>query len=141
MEARPPAAGPTPRDSRRCRTVCMVYGEPSTALERRNSMKRWGAAFVLPIAVLAGCASGSEPLAEPGSSTTDSCVLDDVGYDAVEFVGLSEDVARSRAADRDLLFNVLSRDDSPCEPVLADVNRDRLNVELRGGVVVAAARF
>ena len=106
-------------------------------------MKRWGAAFVIPVAVLIGCASGSEPPAEPGSSTitTDSCVLDDAGYDAVEFVGLSEDVARGRAADRELLFNVLSRDGSPCEPVLADVNRDRLNVELRGGVVVAAARF
>ena len=63
------------------------------------------------------------------------------GGDASEFVGLADHEAASLANEKGYLFNVRSRDGGPCNPMLANIDPDRVNVELVAGTVVRAARF
>jgi hypothetical protein len=103
-----------------------------------------GSAVVVVALLITACSGDHQDPESGGPSTADRvqrCLGDEVDTVASDvFGGLTQDEARRQAETFGLTFRVLGRDGA-CLGRDEDLRFDRLNVVLREGKVVEAARF
>ena len=92
--------------------------------------------LMLATTLIGACASDGAPDAPPAEPV---CITDAFGAEP-DFVGLTEAEADRLAADLGLEVREVGRD-GECFPVTDDFRQDRINLELAGDEVIAAAIY
>lgn len=92
--------------------------------------------LILATTMIGACAADAAPEAPPAEPV---CITDTFGAEP-DFVGLTEAEADQLAADLGLEVREVGRD-GECFPVTDDFRQDRINLELAGDEVIAAAIY